>query len=330
MTGIAIGGFVEADKNGGLGVHSLDAFVLQVPDLERARKFFTWFGLEVRQRGATLDLRTFGHDQVWGTLIEGASRKLQHLSFGAYAEDLPRFKSRLEDGGIRLVDAPRGFESNGLWFYGHDNVLTEIKAAAKTSLDHKASTHFTSVAAGQRGTGLGHIEMKQILPKRLSHCLVFTSDVHAAIAYYRNVIGLRLSDHSGGNVAFMHGIHGSDHHLLAFARSSGPGLHHCSWDVGSIDDVGRGALFMAGKGYKRGWGVGRHTIGSNYFHYVQDPSGGFSEYSCDIDYVPKGFLWNSRDFGDEDALALWGPAPPDDFVHNYEMDVGAKFAGATP
>ena len=120
MTGIAIGAFIEADKNGGLGVHSLDAFVLQVPDLERARQFFTWFGLDVRKRGAALDLHTFGQDHVWGTLVEGACRKLQHLSFGAYAEDLPRLKSRLEDLGIRLIDAPKGFESNGLWFFGHD------------------------------------------------------------------------------------------------------------------------------------------------------------------------------------------------------------------
>lgn len=81
---------------------------------------------------------------------------------------------------------------------------------------------------------------------------------------------------------------------------------------------------MADKGYKRGWGVGRHTIGSNYFHYVQDPWGGFSEYSCDIHYIPKGFLWNARDFADEDGLAFWGPQPPADFVHNYEMDPDAR------
>lgn len=320
MTGIATGSFIEASRHGGLGVHSLDTFVLEVPDLTVARTFFTHFGLDVRQDGPALTLRTFGNDQIWATLIEGPRRKLKYLSFGAFAEDMPRFRRHLESSGLKLLDPPAGFESNGLWFLGHDGVLTEIKVAPKTTLDSKAETTFTSVPGGMRGTGLGHIDIAKILPRRLAHCLVFTSDVPGAIKFYETIIGLKLSDHSGGNVAFMHGIHGSDHHLLAFARSSGPGLHHCSWDVGGLDDIGRGALYMADKGYKKGWGVGRHTIGSNYFHYVQDPWGGFSEYSCDIDYIPKGYLWDARDFADEDALVLWGPAPPADFVHNYEMD----------
>jgi hypothetical protein len=42
---------------------------------------------------------------------------------------------------------------------------------------------------------------------------------------------------AGDGVCFMHGIHGSDHHLLAFAKSSATGLHHCSWDVGSIEEI---------------------------------------------------------------------------------------------
>lgn len=327
MTGIATGSFIEAGKTGELGVHSLDTFVMQVPGLRQAQTFFVSFGLDVREEGQTLTLRTFGNDHVWATLVEGPRRKLQYLSFGAYAEDLPRFKAHLEGLGIRLMDGPPGFESNGLWFRGHDDVLTEIKVAPKTTLDSKAVPNFVSAPAGRRGSGLGHIDLKQILPTRLAHCLIFTSDVVTGIRYYENVIGLRLSDHSGGNIAFMHGIHGSDHHLLAFARSSGPGLHHCSWDVGSVDDIGRGALYMADKGFKRGWGVGRHTVGSNYFHYVQDPWGGFSEYSCDIDYIPKGYLWDSRDFAEEDSLALWGPAPPADFVHNYEMDPEARLPG---
>ena len=39
-----------------------------------------------------------------------------------------------------------------------------------------------------------------------------------------------------------------------------------------IDDIGIGAA-MADKGYHKGWGLGRHVLGSNYFHYVRDPWG---------------------------------------------------------
>ena len=129
-------------------------------------------------------------------------------------------------------------------------------------------------------------------PRRLSHVLIFTADVDASIKFYERTLGLRLSDRASDLVAFMHGIHGSDHHLLALVKSSAPGFHHCSWDVASINDIGLGAMRMADKGCTKGWGLGRHVLGSNYFHYVRDPWGSFSEYSCDIDYIPK-----------EDALA---------------------------
>ncbi len=116
--------------------------------------------------------------------------------------------------------------------------------------------------------------------------LMFTPDVDRAIDFYSRNLGLRLSDRSDA-VAFMHGIHGSDHHILAFARSETTGMHHCSWDVGGIDDIGLGAMHMHDRGYRNGWGLGRHVLGSNYFHYVQDPWGSFAEYSADIDYIPK-------------------------------------------
>jgi catechol 2,3-dioxygenase len=123
---------------------------------------------------------------------------------------------------------------------------------------------------------------------------------------------------SGEGIAFMHGVHGSDHHVIAFAKSDGPGLHHCSWDVASINEIGLGAMQMADKGFVSGWGLGRHVLGSNYFHYVQDPWGSFSEYSSDIDYIPCGQDWQAGDHPPHDAFYVWGPTPPEDFVKNYE------------
>ena len=135
-----------------------------------------------------------------------------------------------------------------------------------------------------------------VRPKRMSHVLLFTTDVERTLRFYENIIGLRLSDRGGEAIAFMHGIHGSDHHMLAFAKSNAPGLHHCSWDVGSIGEVGLGAMQMADKGYVEGWGLGRHVLGSNYFHYVRDPWGSYSEYSADIDYIPADCDWPAGEF----------------------------------
>ena len=106
--------------------------------------------------------------------------------------------------------------------------------------------------------------------------------------------------------------------LLALVKSSAPGFHHCSWDVASINDISLGAMRMHDKGWTKGWGLGRHVLGSNYFHYVRDPWGSFAEYSCDIDYIPKEENWPAGDHKPEDSFYLWGPDVPREFTINYE------------
>ena len=86
------------------------------------------------------------------------------------------------------------------------------------------------------------------------------------------------------------------------------------WDVASVNDIGLGAMRMHDKGFQKGWGLGRHVLGSNYFHYVQDPWGSFSEYSCDIDYIPKEERWPAADHEPEDSFYLWGPDVPREFT----------------
>ena len=40
--------------------------------------------------------------------------------------------------------------------------------------------------------------------------------------------------------------------MIAFAKSEAPGLHHCSWDVASANEVGLGAMQMADRGFVAG------------------------------------------------------------------------------
>ncbi len=299
-----------------LGVHSLDHFALVVPDLKVAQSYFRNFGLDVREHGNALHLKTFGADQTWGIVIEGSCKRLHHISFGCFAEDLPRFKSRIEENGVALVDSPAGFESNGIWFRDHNGLMLEVNVAAKPSAGHKMCGRLDSSPAGIAGSPV-RAKAPLVRPRRMSHMLSFTSDLDKAIAFYSRNLGLRLSDRAS-MVGFMHAIHGSDHHILAFAQSSAPGIHHSSWDLGSIDDIGLAAMHMADKGHTKGWGLGRHVLGSNYFHYVQDPWGSFTEYTCDIDYIASGQHWETGHHADEDSFYLWGPKPPEDFVVNHE------------
>lgn len=300
-----------------LGVHSIDHFALEVPDLKAAEDFYGKFGLNVTEDGGNLHLTADGSDHRWGSMTEGNRKQLHHVSFNCFEEDLEPLKRRAERHGVKLLDPPKGFESNSIWFHDQDGNLVEIKPGPKTSPNEKLHGQWTSSAPATRGSPYRR-HADAVRPHRLAHLLFFTPDVDKAINFYSKVIGLRLSDRSQDIIAFMHGVHGSDHHLIAFAKSSHKGFHHASWDVDTVGEVGLGAMRMAEGGYAKGWGLGRHVLGSNYFHYVQDPWGSFSEYSCDIDYIPSDVDWEAGDHDPEDSLYIWGPDVPKIFTTNFE------------
>lgn len=306
-------------RPGELGVHSLNHFNFMVPDLKKAETFYGNFGLDLKDENGSLALYTHGHSHKWGSVSEGPRKKLTYISFGVFEDDMPKFRERLDRMRIDRLDPPKGFESNGLWFRDLDGTLLELRVAEKTSPDSKSQNDPYGGAPAQQNAP-NRSKAPLVHPRRLAHILVFTRDIPKTMAFYHDVLGLRLSDRSGDMICFMHGIHGSDHHMIAFVKSDAPGLHHLSWDVPSINDIGLGASHMAEKGFAQGWGLGRHVLGSNFFHYVRDPWGSYAEYSSDIDYVPVDHDWQAGDHPAEDSFYVWGPTPPEDFAHNYEAE----------
>ncbi len=305
-------------RPGVVGAHSLDHYSLTVPDLAEAAAFYERFGLDVRPAGDAFDLYTVAGTHRWGRYRAGPAKMLDYLSFGIFADDMPVFRERLRARHIEILPSPgEAADDEGLWFRDDDGMLVELRSAEKCSPDTKSSVSNPTV-----GEGIAAMPLRDrapvVRPRRLSHVLVFTSDVPRAIAFYTEVVGLGLSDAAADGIAFMHGVHGSDHHLVAFAKSDARGFHHVSWDVESVNDVGLGAMHMADAGHTRGWGLGRHVLGSNYFHYVRDPWGSYSEYSHDIDFVPPDGTWKPSHVSPENGFYLWGPLPPDDFTYNYE------------
>ena len=310
----AVQGAFQARRTDRLGVHSLDHFSLSAP-LDEAAAFYTAFGLDVDRSEAGLAVRAFEDSHVWARVIPGDRKRLGYISFGAFEDDLPRFAARLDALGV--VRESHGEAGDALWFRDPHGVLIEIRAAAKVMPDEKPGHQWRSNPAGVRSAPMRG-QAGTVRPRRLSHALFFTPDIKTSIAFYAEVLGLRLSDFPGP-VAFLHGAHGSDHHLIAFAESStGVGYHHSAWAVASVDEIGVGAAQMAAAGFDRGWGLGRHVLGSNYFYYVRDPWGSYAEYSFDIDFVPPEQEWSASYPPPENSLYLWGPDVPADFVTNFE------------
>jgi catechol 2,3-dioxygenase-like lactoylglutathione lyase family enzyme len=157
-----------------------------------------------------------------------------------------------------------------------------------------------------------------VQPLRLGHVLVFTPNVSASVAFMTQALGMGLADRAQDVIAFCCVKRNSDHHVVAFAKSPAVGFHHMSFQVADPDAVGRAGRALVEKTGRGDWGFGRHTIGSNFFHYIQDPWGSWLEYYSDMDFIDDYELWTPTNYGPEDSLANWGPAVPTDFVHNYE------------
>jgi catechol 2,3-dioxygenase-like lactoylglutathione lyase family enzyme len=298
-------------------VHSVDEFVISVPDLQQARHFYSSFGLEVKEELGGLGLYTVDHPHRWARVLPGVVKRLLWVSFGLHAQDQFRFEQHLSDRAERIAP-PQGAPADGMWLQGPDGLPIQLKVADKCSPSRHAPQQ-PWPACVNRGRSPARSKVPMVQPLYLSHILMFSADVDDAVRFYSEVLGLKLSDKSGSVIAFMHTPHGSDHHLIALARSDGSGLHHSSWCVDSLDAVGTGMEQMARAGYAQGWGVGRHVLGSNYFRYVRDPWGSYAEYSYDIDFVEAGAEWPAADHPPEDALYVWGPELPSDFVTNYEQ-----------
>ncbi len=305
--------FAEAE----VGIHSINQFALTVPDLAVSQTFINAFGLDARRVGDELEVRARGAEHVWAKILPGPTKRLAYVSLGCWAADFEKLREQVAAvGGVPADPHPAG-PAGGFWFRDPDGNLVQVVVADKTQPDAKSTMGDMNIPANVRGAPARSAAAK-VHPTRLSHMALFSTDVTRSLDFYIRALGLRLADRSGDIIAFTYGRHGSDHHLLAFARSRAGGLHHPSWDMPSIEDIGRANTQLRAAGFDRHWGPGRHVLGSNYFNYCRDPFGQWWEASCHIDYIEKDGAWTIANFADEDALFLWGPDVPGDFLTNPE------------
>lgn len=300
-----------------LGVHSIGEFHMTVPSLADAEKFYSTFGLRVSREGAGLALRAHGSDHVWGRLSEGPKKRFDRLTLHCFEDEAEKLYAHIIAQGAPRAEAPAGADPTGLWIRDPDGILIQVRPGPKTTPDAADYHQPPAPVIGTRNAPY-RSQVRPAMPQRLSHILRMTPAVQKQIDFCTRVLGLRLSDRSGENVAFLHAPHGSDHHVLAFAMGPGVALHHLSWDVPTIEDVGNGMSRMQAAGYTMGWGVGRHVLGSNYFYYAQDPWGSWCEFSATIDYIPAEMDWEALDHPPEDAFYLWGPPIDPIFFANSE------------
>lgn len=304
-------------------IRSLHHVGLTVPDLEVGRKFYELAGLDSRSVGNDLVFRCDQRAQDQVRLIEGPRKKLSYVGFGTDEKGMKATLVNLERAGVRLARSPFG-DAPGIWFQDPDGDWANIQIAeAAPSLATPGpgvNTPGSYRRVATRGAGLQSLEMKQARPRRLGHLIKFSPDVPRIADFYTQVLGMKVSDRVGDVLAFLRGSAGGDHHLLAFGKSSHTGLHHLSFEVGSIAEMEIGARALLQASYPDCLGPGQHLLGSNFFHYVRDPWGSLIEYFWDIDVIPEDDTeWQASNVDPEVFRDVWSTTPsPPEFPLNFE------------
>lgn len=296
-----------------MSLHRLSSVTIGVPDVAAVAAYYDDFGLDQVAPGAfaTQD----GGEQL--RVEHAATRRLLGLEIGVDdRDDLDRVASHLGTLGVpttRSTDSLSAVEP-----------ATGAKATLRVMphLEQKPvpATPYNGPGRVERANrrAPGIVRGERVRPRKLGHVVVGSSDESATRSFFADGLGFMISDEIAGRAVFLRCS--TDHHNVLIQSSKVSFLHHTAWEVDDVDEVGRGAMSMLeGNPERHVWGLGRHHIGSNFFWYLKDPAGNFSEYYSDLDEIIDDQLWKPEVVEGAKSLFNWGPPPPPSFVHPEDL-----------
>jgi catechol 2,3-dioxygenase-like lactoylglutathione lyase family enzyme len=295
-----------------MALHRLTRVTMGVPNVAETVAYYTEFGLSYLGGGslATVD----GGEQL--RVVHARQRRLLELGIGVDdVDDVARVAARLDRLGVH-----RGGDPAALTVIEPVSGFTaRIEVAPRIKQAPVAVTPYNGPGRVDRiGRAPGVLRVDEIRPRKLGHCVVGTTNLEATMRFFTEGLGFKISDYVGDKGAFMRCS--VDHHNVLALAAPVNFLHHTSWQVNDIDDVGRGAKSMLqGDPRRHVWGLGRHHAGSNFFWYLKDPAGNFSEYYSDMDCIPDDEIWKPEVFDGAQGLFNWGPPPPPSFLEPDDL-----------
>jgi catechol 2,3-dioxygenase-like lactoylglutathione lyase family enzyme len=294
-------------------LHRLTKIVVGVPDVAAAVPFYADFGLAHLGDGrfATTD----GGEQL--ELASRARRGLIELGIGCDdAGDLDRISHDLASTGIahqRHPDAVTVTDQGS-------GVRARISIASRYQQPPAQAPASNGPGVSQRVNERvpGTLRTAAVRPRRLGHVVVGSTDVEASERLFIGILGFQVSDAVRNVGKFVRCS--TDHHNLMVSAAPAQFMHHTSWQVDDVDEVGRGAAGMlAADPARHAWGLGRHNVGGNFFWYLRDPAGNYAEYYSDLDIITEQLRWDVREWGARESVCAWGPKPPKGFFRPDDL-----------
>ena len=303
-----------------MSLHRLTSITIGVPNPAPTAAYYEEFGLTPTGDGrfATAD----GGEQL--RLVAAPRRRLRELGVGADdADDLGRIAAALSRLGIAAERTPTTLVAV--------DPGTAVRAVVRVA-DRIVQTAGPPAATNEPGRP-ARVDRRadavhrdaSVRPRKLGHVVLGTTDLAASERFFIEGLGFKVSDTVAGLASFLRCS--TDHHNLLVQAAPCALLHHTSWQVDDVDEIGRGArALLAHDPARHVWGLGRHHIGSNFFWYLKDPAGNFTEYYADLDCIVDDALWTPGVWDGAKSLYSWGPPVPPSFL--APDDLAELMAGA--
>ena len=292
------------------------------PDLDKATKFLTDFGLLVAARqGDTVHFRGVGENPAIYGVTRGDRPAL--VAVGLSVPDRLSLVALAEAGGATIApfSGPGGGEMVRL--RDPDGLCVEV-LHGQTKVAALPSRPPIPHNAPERTVRVNDVQRPPLAPPevtKLGHLVLTSPNFPRKVQWYMRMFGFIPSDvlclpdatPAGAFMRLDLGEAPSDHHTLFVALGAGAGIDHAAFEVIDLDAVEMGQQVLKTAGYRHSWGVGRHLLGSQIFDYWRDPWGLKHEHYADGDVFdasqPAGYHKLDRE-----GLYQWGPDLPDDFV----------------
>jgi catechol 2,3-dioxygenase-like lactoylglutathione lyase family enzyme len=298
-----------------MALHGLASVTIGVPDVASTTAYYAEFGLTPLESGWLSS--TDGGKQL--RLVASESRRLIEMVVRAESrEDIARIGVDLAGLGIPVVTSADGTELVAAEPVVGTRVVVRLLPPLVEESPSRVAVNGPGLLERRDRRAEGVMRKAPVRPNRLGHAVLGTTNLQASTAFFVSGLGFKVSDRISDKGAFLRCS--DEHHNVLVLAAPVNFLHHTSWQVADVDEIGRGATHMLEDHPERHvWGLGRHHAGSNFFWYLKDPAGNFSEYFSDMDCDISDQLWKPEVFQGKEGLYSWGPPPPPSFLHPDDL-----------
>jgi len=246
-------------------VQALGYIGVDARDFNPWRRFATdVFAMQVVERGPDA-LACRVDDRCQRVLVQRSDRDGPAF-FGfetAGAEEMKETAGKLEAAGFKVTRA----NEKELTLRGVDEMAwCRDPAGNRIELFHGQATGEGPFAAPRPHGGFRTGTMG------MGHMVLHAEDIDAMSAFYRELLGLRLSDYMFKPYRLMFLRANPRHHSVGLLQSKQNGVHHVMLEVLALDDVGR-AYDFALEGWRIGQTLGRHSNDWMLSFYAFCPAG---------------------------------------------------------